>query len=65
MTASTIASTIATPLPTPTRISTHQPEHARSPVGRALAGTAAAARFTGHFVAACVSVAVLGVDADL
>jgi hypothetical protein len=34
-------------------------------VRRALTGTATAARVAGHFVAACVSVGVLGVDADL
>ena len=43
--------------------------HARSPVNRAVAGVASgtvtAARFAGHFVAACVSVAVLGTDTDM
>ena len=29
------------------------------------AGTVTAARFAGHFVAACVSVAVLGADTDV
>jgi hypothetical protein len=40
----------------------------RSIVGRTLtgvtSGTVTVARFTGHFVVACVSVAVLGADTD-
>lgn len=53
----------------PNRARTSQQGQVRSPVQRAVsgvaAGTATAARFAGHFVAACVSVAVLGTDADL
>jgi hypothetical protein len=46
-----------------------EPTRPRSPVRRARSGVAtgcaAAARVAGHFVVACVSVAVLGADAGL
>jgi hypothetical protein len=51
------------------RAGTDEPGRVRSPVNRAVtgvaAGTVTAARFAGHFVAACVSVAFLGDDADV
>jgi hypothetical protein len=61
MTATAIPTSLPLRIPAPTR----RPANARSPVDRAVTGTVTAARFAGHFVAACVSVAVLGVDADL